>query len=372
MGDFHKKEFDEETRLKLWFFRQYATLWIPVFAHGKHREIRIYDLFSGPGADKNGVPGSPLEILAAIEEFAPLLLKHRVNIVLHFNDDKLTKIHDLKQNIGNYLSARPDLERVVTSSPIVYTSKPTEHLLPEISSSFGRHPSLVFLDQTGIKSLQPDLLAHLCGKKMTDFIYYVPSHFYKRFGEAKEFKAYHDFDIDTLKNAPADSIHLELSKQLNTKYSDTGTRFVPFSIQKGSNIYGILFGSTHPAGVLKFLTLGWKVDPSIGCANHEVQNLRENDTRPSLFATEVGFESQWTRLTKFKHDLASLVEQSGTISNDRIFEFTLDQGCLPSHANSALSELRKEGKVFFDGPTAGVSNDSVNRKRKTVIVRSRR
>ena len=48
--------------------------------------------------------------------------------------------------------------------------------------------------------------------------------------------------------------------------------FGSFSIKKGANIYGLIFGSAHPLGIEKFLRVCWKVDPVRGEANFDIDD----------------------------------------------------------------------------------------------------
>ena len=62
--DINKKEFSEETELKLDIFRECFREWYPVFLNDHFvRGVYIYDMFAGSGRDKVGNPGSPLVLL---------------------------------------------------------------------------------------------------------------------------------------------------------------------------------------------------------------------------------------------------------------------------------------------------------------------
>ena len=52
----------------------------------------------------------------------------------------------------------------------------------------------------------------------------------------------------------------------------SGVKLYPFSIKKGRNIYGIVFGSSHPRCVEKFLRTAWKENPENGEANFDIHN----------------------------------------------------------------------------------------------------
>ena len=62
--DINKKEFTEETKLKLEIFQECFREWYPVFIHHKSiHTVLIYDMFAGSGMDAKGNWGSPLILL---------------------------------------------------------------------------------------------------------------------------------------------------------------------------------------------------------------------------------------------------------------------------------------------------------------------
>jgi len=88
---FRDKPYDSGTLTKLKIFELYAQEWIPVFVsqpEPSFRESRIFDLFCGPGSDRNGVPGSPLRILEQLRRYqqARKVGWSKVNIHVHFSD----------------------------------------------------------------------------------------------------------------------------------------------------------------------------------------------------------------------------------------------------------------------------------------------
>lgn len=100
--DFHEKPFDEGTLTKLDIFQLYTREWLPVFLSSelKHpKEVHLFDFFSGPGTDGNGVLGSPLRTLEVLREYStnPVLRAwNKVSITAHFSDATLWKTTKLK------------------------------------------------------------------------------------------------------------------------------------------------------------------------------------------------------------------------------------------------------------------------------------
>lgn len=87
--DIHEKPFDEGTLAKLDLFRLYLREWLPVFISAKKiywKTLNIYDFFSGPGQDINGVYGTPLIILEELKPYFPDIISKNLIVNLYFNE----------------------------------------------------------------------------------------------------------------------------------------------------------------------------------------------------------------------------------------------------------------------------------------------
>ena len=103
-NSFHEKPYDSGTLTKLKIFELYAQEWIPVFvsqSDPRFRELHIFDLFCGPGYDSNGVPGSPLRILAQLRGYqkAGMAGWSKININVHFSDSEAHTVHRLEKTL---------------------------------------------------------------------------------------------------------------------------------------------------------------------------------------------------------------------------------------------------------------------------------
>ena len=65
--DLHRKAFDDGTLCKLEIFEAYIQAWLPTFIMQNAGTICIFDLFAGPGYDKDGIEGSPIRIIKQVE-----------------------------------------------------------------------------------------------------------------------------------------------------------------------------------------------------------------------------------------------------------------------------------------------------------------
>ena len=194
--DLHEKPFDETTIAKLEIFEDYAQAWIPTFVMFGEPTICIFDFFAGTGYDKNGVPGSPIRLLKKIrEQIAPIFQK-KVKVKVFFNEFDPKKYEQLFHACTDYLKNNPEIGRAIELQ-IFNEDFDTcfERLLPDIR----KHSSLIYLDQNGIRFLANRYLLELEKTTRTDFLYFVSSSYFWRFGEKDEFKSYVKLDMDEAK-----------------------------------------------------------------------------------------------------------------------------------------------------------------------------
>lgn len=240
----HDNPFDESTIVKLQIFEDYAQAWIPTFVMQEFPTICIFDFFAGTGYDKNGVPGSSIRILQKINEQIQNLLAKNVKIKVYLNELDRQKYQLLKKSCDAYAQMNKDISAVVE---INYFNDDFEDIFSRLKPDISNFPSLVYLDQNGIKFLSEKYFLELEKMKRTDFLYFVSASYFWRFGDKKEFKNHLDIDMQQAKKNPYQFIHRSIIEQLKQKLPENSPlRLYPFSLKKGANIYGIIFGATHP------------------------------------------------------------------------------------------------------------------------------
>lgn len=110
--DINKKEFTEETQLKLDIFQECFREWYPVFIHNKYiTNVLIYDMFAGSGMDAKGNYGSPLILLQEAKgenkQHCTFLSKQNApQVYFGFNELLTHKEEELESNISNYTILR--------------------------------------------------------------------------------------------------------------------------------------------------------------------------------------------------------------------------------------------------------------------------
>ena len=285
-------------------------------------------------------------------------MSNRVKIDLHVNEFKKEKFELLRIACQELLDNNPDL---ASSVSINYYCEDFGELFPKLEPVIGHVPSLVFLDQNGIKAISQQYFQELEKKKQTDFLYFVSSGYFWRFGESVEFKAHLDVDISEAKKDSYRFVHRYVLNQIK-KGLPVGTKLMlyPFSIKKGANIHGLIFGASHPLAVEKFLRIAWKRNDTNGEANFDIDDDAQK-AQPDLWGGK--------NLTKRELFAKNVREKllSGEIRNNvEMLEFSYSEGHLGSHADEVLREMKKLGNISYDGVSPLVTYDNVFKSRKII------
>lgn len=218
--DLHSKDFDDGTKIKLEIFEDYAEAWLPTFIMQGKSEIHIFDMFAGTGHDINGVYGSPIRLLEIVKKYLGIIFKNKVKIVLHLNEFEPTKKRQskfemLKSACTEYIKNNYDVQR---ATRIEYYNEDFSTLFHKLIPVIKKYPSLVYLDQNGIKFLDKKYLFELEKLGETDFLYFVSSSYFKRFGTQEEFKTHFEVNVEEIKSQPYKYIHNIVLNQLKEKY----------------------------------------------------------------------------------------------------------------------------------------------------------
>lgn len=342
--DLHKNNFDEPTLAKLRIFRNYVKEWLPTFIMQQHFEtIEVYDLFAGPGYDNQMEQGSPIIILECIKKYFPLIKKHHTNINLYYNEYKKNKYNNLKKNCDKYLENNSHLKDIVT---INYFNKDFNIVFDELESCLAeRTPKLLFLDQNGVKFISEDNFNKLINYYKTDFLYFISSSYFVRFGKHDSFLKHFNIDIDNIKKSPYKFIHNNiLNYYKNLIPDDSKYVLYPFSIKKGSNIYGLIFGTSNLRGVDKFLSVSWKENPINGNANFDIDD--------DLSAGQIDFFTGKHRKTKielFRTSLTKNILEKRLVTNHDIYYYTIEKGHISFHAATVLRDLKRKNIIHYSG-----------------------
>lgn len=360
----HIEPFDKGTITKLEIFEDYAQAWIPTFVMQSYvTEIHIFDFFSGPGYDSLNVPGSPIRMLQKIDEQLGNILAKKTKIVLHLNEyeptkKKQEKFNLLKDNCQQFLESHPKFKYFLT---INYYNENAEELFFKLLPTINRYPSLVYLDQNGVKFISQEYINELEKLKTTDFLYFVSSSFFKRYGKTEEFRKALEIDVIELEKEEYRNMHRLVFNKIKSRLPQTtDLKLFPFSIKKNANIYGIVFGSKSYAAVDKFLNIAWKRNSLNGEADFDID---EDNTKSQLSMFD---GKRITKIEKFQIDLESRLLEKRTVTNKAILLYTYENGHIPQHATDVVKRLKKQGKLFYESKSPYLTYENVFRKNNII------
>ncbi|MFP9115218.1 three-Cys-motif partner protein TcmP [Flavobacterium sp. RHBU_3] len=338
--DLFSKPFDEGTNAKLEIFKLYLREWLPVFISSYEKRfwstIFIYDFFAGEGKDSIGNHGSPLVILDVLKEYEALVKQTKVKIKIIFNEKEKVSLDRLKANIKDFGYNEETVE-------IVYYNKPFQDFFKEIYPKMmlnTEYPRLMFLDQYGIKEITSEIFKKLISFKRTDFIFFISSSFIRRFKELDEFKNYISITKEKFDETKPFHSHRVVFDYYKSLIS-TDYMLAPFSIKKGINIYGLIFGSNHSLGLEKFLNVAWKINPHTGDANFNIDEENIIKGQVSLFEED----NKIKKISFYENELENLILSKKIVTLHKCYLYTLEYGCLPKHCNKVLVQLQKNNKI---------------------------
>lgn len=340
--DLHKSGFDQGTLVKLRLYQMYLVEWLPVFLRGRSpvNTVNIFDFFSGPGKSTTGQKGSPLITLEEVKKYYNDLKNGSVSLTLYFNEYKKDKFKELSKNL-------PDDTKLPFSivKENLDFSEAFNLWLPKMKNA----ANLVFLDQNGMKQITKSVFNDLVNTKGVDFLFFISSSFIRRFGDTQEFQRYLGVSKDDVVKGGYGNVHRNITDAYRA-FIPSGKEYylAPFSIKKDANIYGLVFGTGAPLGILKFLTCSWKVDEDTGESNYDIDNDNLDPYRTGNQET-LSFmkDLKATKVTVFEQELKQKI-LSGAFETDRaILLYALDRGFIGKHISVVIRQLKKEGHLKF-------------------------
>lgn len=361
--DLHSRPFDQTTITKLELFEEYLEAWLPTFImtdKSINKEIHVFDLFAGTGYDINGIEGSPIRFLDKLAKFLDLLQAKKKKVVFHFNEfepniKEQNKFKTLRESCNEFLDKNIKLK---SYCDVNYYNEDFKVIFDKLYPIIDLNPSLVFLDQNGIKFLKIDYLKKFENTKMTDFIYFLSSSYVWRFSEQKEFQKYLDIDVKALKISGYKKIHRTITKHLQGKLGENSNlKLYPFSLLKGNNIHGLIFGATHYLAVDKFLNLAWKRNAKNGDANFDIDE-EEANKQLSIFD-----DQKPTKIQKFKTNLKSKILKRKIINNKEALIYAYSNGHISKHSSDLIRELKKAKLIDYNARSPNISYNAVFKNR---------
>ena len=336
--DLFDKPFDDGTKSKLDLYREYLKEWLPVFVSRERpiwKKVQIFDFFAGKGKDKNGEKGSPLIAVDVINAYIEYIRQNKVEVVLHLNELNDNSYKALQQNVSG-LGIDFRIETYHSEFKTVF-----DKLYPSMKES----ANFLFLDQNGIKEITKEIFQQITSLKQTDFLFFISSSYFKRFATTPEFRKYFPFEPSEVANTDYYHIHRKVVEHYKTLIRDKKYYFLaPFSIKKGPNIYGLVFGTNHTLGIEKFLLVAWKKDKLTGEANYDIDNEKINVHQPSLFEEF----SKPSKRQVFERNLTQAILNKTLTTNQSVYLFGLNEGFQMKDVNAVLRKLKSDKKIDFE------------------------
>jgi len=336
------KAFDEGTQSKLAIFTSYIRNWLPVFLsqQGQFNELIICDFFAGAGRDENGLLGSPLIIIEELITYGELIKKNKKRIKLILNEKCKPHFCSLEKEVNRY-NELPCIVDLYNRDFINLF----DELYPKLLSN-KRAAKLIFIDQYGIKQVTNEIFSQLIQLSTCDLLFFTSSSFISRFGTTESFRKYFPsgtIDFTKISSYHAHRLMADYYRQIIPVRMEY--YIAPFSIRKGVNIYGIIFGSHHTFGMEKFLEVCWNIDPSTGEANFDIDNDRINPDYPSLFE-EFNIPN---KIQLLERDLSKRLLPNSEHCLKDILVYYLNQGFLPKQVKAAIKKVSDDKRIIVEG-----------------------
>ena len=168
-------------------------------------------------------------------------------------------------------------------------------------------------------------------------------------------------DMEKVRQNPYKYVHRSILEQLKKRLPQKSKlKLYPFTIKKGANIYGIIFGAKHPLAVDKFLRTAWNKNKINGEANFDI------DGDKAKGQLDIFGEKKLTKIELFQSELRQKVLTGELQTNKDVFDYTLEQGHIPQHASNELKQMKKENLIDYDERTPLVNYDQVYKNKRII------
>lgn len=374
--DINKSEYTEETKLKLELIQKCFREWFPVFLNTPFIErIVIYDMFAGSGTDSIGNYGSPLLLLEEAKGYNKqycnqIVTKNKPLVQFGFNEKLPKKAELLKKHVDSTLLQckqhctfkRCAFEGAIEVKSYDFCEIQSNSTVVNILSN-SKYAKFLLLDQYGFKHISDNVFLHLINYPKTDFIFFIASSAIKRFRELPAVTAYfnrHQITFDEYQPKECHRVVTDYFRSLiplEKEYYIHG-----FTIQKGSNYYGLIFGTGHSLGMEKFLKVCWNVDEMSGESDCNINDDWGTDT---LF-----YDPKSSNKTlEYSDKIRELILNATIQNNIDGLKYALRCGCRPVLFVDVMNKLLAERKVrITDGKFNKTATNIHKAKRYTFEV----
>lgn len=356
----HEVPFDEGTKTKLFIYEKYLQAWLQVFIHAPAfhgSTLQFFDFFSGPGTDVEGTRGSPLILMDELRVQEEKIKGANNHVRVYFNDIDEEKIKTLEDTC---------IQMSYPWNPI-FSCRDFFQAFDSELGRIGLGPSLVFMDQFGVKHVTESVFRSLASCPLTDILFFIASDHKRRFGDLLSPEL--NISEEEIANTPRHEIHRLIASRYR-RWAPEGYHVGHFSIMKGGRIYGLVFGCQHWRGMEKFINIAWKLDPECGDANFPIEADR-NQGELDLFDSGETFRKK--KLEIFKEELTQRILNRTIQTDGEAFLFCLENGISPARgAGEVFSELKQKKLIASSKDNRPrYSSASVNEPRRLELCNGR-
>ena len=340
--DFHEKPFPESTRTKLDLYKGYLREWLPVFLNSPNlcSTVQVYDFFAGPGTDAEGNDASPLIAIKEIEaalETSKERLSPKLRVRLLLNDRDKTKADSLRETIGEKSF------KYVTGGVDVQNKDFTELFAAENPTMRSKGTAnLIFIDQFGISEVTKEIFESMVSMPVTDIMFFTSSAILNRMQQHPSILSkIPSLSEEDLEKMNGNNVHRILSRSYRNWLPSNCDYYIgDFSLKRMANVYGLVFGSHHILGILKFLEIAWKLSKT-GDANYDIDGDHIDEKSPFLFPSM----NKRTKIIDFEHRMMEFIQRKLFKTNFDILRFTVENGMLPRHARDIFKKAIEENEL---------------------------
>jgi len=202
--------------------------------------------------------------------------------------------------------------------------------------------NFLFLDQSGIKHITEEIFKTIVNLQATDFLFFISSSTLSRFNENPDIKRYLCIPEEIISTSDYCHIHRSVLEYYRSLIPRNREYYLcPFSIKKGANIYGLIFGTGHLLGIDKFVNQCWKIDPHTGDSNFDIDNDKIDEVQMPLFP-EI---DRPKKVQGFEKELKDAILSKKIKTNIEIYKHALFNGFKAEHARKVVSQLIKDGQL---------------------------
>jgi hypothetical protein len=257
----------------------------------------------------------------------------KVEIQAHFFDKSAKNIRALKQSVEE---DGPVLEKVLLDIRRLDFQTAFEECSPLLKDR--QAAKLILIDQFGVDHVTDHVFRRLINFPTCDFLFFVSSSTLHRFRDHPAIKQRINYPDDSY------DVHRTVFEYYRDLLPDADYYLAPFSIRKGSNIYGLIFGSAHVRGIEKFLAVAWTKDAINGEANFDI-NRDDCSTNQMMFQLET---FRPTKVSSFERILEQRLRSGQFKDEEALLHFCLCEGFTPQHAKGVIAKLKAVRAIKAD------------------------